>query len=51
MLKTTKPKKRISFTLEPDEYEALVRFARIEDRKIASAVKIIIMKHLRKFKT
>jgi len=45
--KTTK--KKVSFTLNSYEYDALARFADSEERKIASAVKIIVLKHLRKF--
>jgi len=50
MPKSTQPKKTISFTLENDEYIKLIRYAEQEDRKIASAVRIIILKHLRNSK-
>jgi len=50
MPKSSGQKKTISFTLGNDEYIKLIRYAEQEDRKIASAVRIIILKHLRNSK-
>jgi len=49
MLKSKKSKKRISFTLNADEYESLTRFAESEARKISNAARIITVRFLREF--
>ncbi|MCL2637578.1 MAG: hypothetical protein FWD48_04330 [Oscillospiraceae bacterium] len=49
MSKFNTARKRVSFTLNSYEYDTLARFADSEERKISSAAKMIVLKHLRKF--
>jgi hypothetical protein len=51
MTKSTKPKKKISFTLKASDYERFTRYAEREERGIASAARIIILNHMRNIKT
>ena len=49
MSKLFTTKKKISFTLNPYELEALARFAEHEKRKLSNAAKSIVMRYLRSF--
>ena len=49
MLKSTEPKKSISFKLNPEYYYMLTRFAESENRKINNAARYIIMQFLRSY--
>jgi len=49
MITSTEPKKKISLTLNPDEYKTLTRFAENEKRKISNAARVIIVRFLRNY--